>query len=96
MTRSELILRIAEKNPHLTESDVEHIVTTIFSEIVNALSEGNRVELRGFGSFAVKARDGYIGRNPRSGESVKVPPKYVPTFKVGKQLREELAKMSSL
>ena len=91
MTRSELILKIAEKNPHLSTQDVERIVTTVFSEISNALAEGNRVELRGFGAFSVKERGGYTGRNPRTGESVEVAPKFVPAFKVGKQLREELA-----
>lgn len=91
MTRSELIERIAEKNPHLSLDDVERIVGTIFNEIIEALAEGNRVELRGFGAFSVKERGGYIGRNPRTGASVEVPPKFVPAFKVGKQLREELA-----
>lgn len=91
MTKSELIERIAAKNPHLSASDVERIVGTIFEEIVEALAAGNRVELRGFGAFSVKERKGYLGRNPRTGESVQVPPKFVPAFKVGKQLREDLA-----
>ncbi len=91
MTRQELIVKIAEKNPHLSANDVERVVSTIFDEITNALAEGNRVELRGFGAFSVKARQGYTGRNPRTGESVEVAPKYVPAFKVGKQLREQLA-----
>ncbi len=91
MTRQELIVRISEKNPHLSMNDVERVVSTIFEEITTALSNGNRVELRGFGAFSVKAREGYKGRNPRTGESVQVAPKYVPAFKVGKQLREQLA-----
>ncbi len=92
MTRQDLINRIAEKNPHLSNTDVERVVMTIFDEITQALADGNRVELRGFGAFSVKSREGYTGRNPRTGESVEVQPKYVPAFKVGKQLREALAK----
>ncbi len=94
MTRQELINRISEKNPHLSNSDVDRVVSTVFEEITQALSDGNRVELRGFGAFSVKERAGYQGRNPRTGESVEVKPKYVPAFKVGKHLREELARMA--
>lgn len=90
MTRSELIQRIAMNNPHLLQRDVERIVSTIFEEIVAALSRGDRVELRGFGAFSVKGRNGRIGRNPRTGESVAVAAKVVPFFKTGKELRERL------
>lgn len=90
MTKSELILRLAEKNPHLYHRDVERIVTAIFDEITTALSRGDRVELRGFGAFSVKRRDSRLGRNPRTGESVRVAEKHVPFFKTGKQLRERL------
>jgi integration host factor subunit beta len=90
MTKSELILRLAEKNPHLYHRDVERIVTAIFDEITTALSRGDRVELRGFGAFSVKRRDSRVGRNPRTGESVRVAEKHVPFFKTGKQLRERL------
>ena len=90
MTKSELILRLAEKNPHLSHRDVERIVTAIFDEITTALSRGDRVELRGFGAFSVKRRDSRVGRNPRTGESVRVAEKHVPFFKTGKQLRERL------
>lgn len=90
MTKSELILRLAEKNPHLYHRDVERIVTAIFDEITTALSRGDRVELRGFGAFSVKQRDSRVGRNPRTGESVSVAEKHVPFFKTGKQLRERL------
>jgi integration host factor subunit beta len=90
MTKSELILRLAERNPHLFHRDVERIVTTIFDEISEALSRGDRVELRGFGAFSVKQRDARIGRNPRTGESVAVVDKIIPFFKTGKQLRERL------
>ena len=90
MTKSELILRLAEKNPHLYHRDVERIVTAIFDEITTALSRGDRVQLRGFGAFSVKRRDSRVGRNPRTGESVRVAEKHVPFFKTGKQLRERL------
>ena len=90
MTKSELIQRIAEINPHLYHRDVERIVNTIFDEITGALSRGDRVELRGFGAFSVKQRDARIGRNPRTGEKVEVEEKVVPYFKTGKQLRERL------
>ncbi|HYC05369.1 MAG TPA: integration host factor subunit beta [Azospirillaceae bacterium] len=90
MTKSELIMRLAERNPHLYQRDVEKIVTTIFDEITEALARGDRVELRGFGAFSVKQRDARTGRNPRTGESVDVHEKVIPFFKTGKQLRERL------
>jgi len=90
MTKSELIQRLAEANPHLYLRDVERIVTTIFDEITDALAQGDRVELRGFGAFSVKERGSRTGRNPRTGEAVDVPAKYIPYFKTGKQLREKL------
>jgi integration host factor subunit beta len=90
MTKSELILRLAELNPHLYHRDVERIVTAIFDEITTALGRGDRVELRGFGAFSVKKRDSRVGRNPRTGSAVQVAEKAVPFFKTGKQLRERL------
>jgi len=90
MTKSELIARLAEANPHLYHRDIERIVTTIFDEITAALADGDRVELRGFGAFSVKERDSRLGRNPRTGDSVDVPAKYIPYFKTGKQLRQIL------
>ncbi|MDP6788240.1 MAG: integration host factor subunit beta [Rhodospirillales bacterium] len=90
MTKSELIARLAEANPHLFQRDVERIVTTIFDEITIALARGDRVELRGFGAFSAKQRGARVGRNPRTGESVQVSAKYIPYFKSGKQLREKL------
>jgi integration host factor subunit beta len=90
MTKSELIQRLAERNPHLYQRDVELIVSAIFDEISNALARGDRVELRGFGAFSVKRRDARVGRNPRTGDSVPVDEKHVPFFKTGKQLRERL------
>ncbi|MEZ7846554.1 MAG: integration host factor subunit beta [Rhodospirillales bacterium] len=90
MTKSELIAKLANENPHLFQRDVERIVTTIFDEISNALAQGDRVELRGFGAFSIKERGSRIGRNPRTGESVEVGEKFIPYFKTGKQLRERL------
>ena len=90
MTKSELIQRIAEQNPHLYLRDVERIVATIFDEISGALASGDRVELRGFGAFSVRQRDARTGRNPRTGEAVDVAAKQVPFFKCGKELRERL------
>jgi integration host factor subunit beta len=90
MTKSELILRLAQNNPHLYQRDIERIVSTVFEEITAALARGDRVELRGFGAFSVKRRDARIGRNPRTGEAVQVDAKHVPFFKTGKELRERL------
>lgn len=90
MTKSELILRLAERNPHLYQRDVERIVATVFDEITAALQRGDRVELRGFGAFSIKARDARVGRNPRTGDAVSVDQKRVPFFKTGKQLRDRL------
>jgi integration host factor subunit beta len=90
MTKSQLIQRIAELNPHLYQRDVERIVSTIFEEISTALADGNRAELRGFGAFSVKHRDARMGRNPRTGDTVQVAKKAVPFFKTGKKLREML------
>lgn len=90
MTKSELILRLAELNPHLYQRDVERIVSTIFDEVANALARGDRVELRGFGAFSVKRRGARTGRNPRTGAAVDVAEKFIPFFKTGKELREKL------
>lgn len=90
MIRSELIQIIADENPHLYQRDVERIVNTIFEEIIEAMSRGDRVELRGFGAFSVKKRDARVGRNPRTGDAVDVDEKHVPFFKTGKLLRDRL------
>ena len=92
MIKSELIQRISQKNPHLYQRDVERIINTVFDKIVEALGNGDRVELRGFGAFSVKERQSREGRNPRTGASVKVEAKRVPFFKTGKELRERLNK----
>jgi len=90
MIKSELVQKVADENPHLYQRDVERIVGTIFDEIVEAMAAGKRVELRGFGAFSVKKREARTGRNPRTGETVKVEQKYVPFFKTGKLLRDRL------
>jgi integration host factor subunit beta len=90
MTKSDLIKRLADANPHLYLRDIERIVATVFDEVTGALARGDRVELRGFGAFSVRQRNSRIGRNPRTGEEVRVPDKAVPYFKTGKELRERL------
>jgi integration host factor subunit beta len=90
MIKSELILRVAELYPHLYQRDVEAIVNRLLDEIGDAMGRGDRVELRGFGTFSVKQRKARIGRNPRSGESVAVAKKHAPFFKTGKDLRERM------
>jgi integration host factor beta subunit len=90
MTKSELINRVAERLPYLTRKDAEIIVNTIFDSMVDALVEGDRIEIRGFGSFKVKNRGDREGRNPKTGESVKIPAKRMPFFKIGKELYERI------
>lgn len=90
MIRSELVQAVAQANPHLSQREVERVVATIFQTIVDALSDGRRVELRGFGAFSTRARDARNGRNPRTGAAVAVDAKRVPYFKPGKELRERL------
>lgn len=95
MIKSELIVRVAEIYPHLYQRDVEAIVNRLLDEIGDAMGRGDRVELRGFGTFSVKQRDARIGRNPRSGESVAVAKKNAPFFKTGKDLRERMNRENS-
>jgi integration host factor subunit beta len=90
MIKSELVLKLAEQNPHLYQRDVENIVNAILDTIADALARGDRVELRGFGAFSVKKRDARTGRNPRTGESVSISEKVVPVFKTGKEMRQRL------
>ena len=90
MLKSELVQRIAGQNRHLHRRDVRNFVDAILSEISVALTRGDRVELRGFGAFSVKRRDARVGRNPRTGDSVRVAEKHIPFFKTGKQLRDRL------
>ena len=88
MIKSELVARIAEAYPHLMHKDAERIVSTVFDEIAKALSAGDRVELRGFGAFSVKARPARTGRNPRTGETIKIKASKNPAFKAGKALKD--------
>ncbi len=90
MTKSQLIQKLADANPHLYLRDIERIVETVFERITKALVDGDRVELRGFGAFSVKHREARTGRNPRTGETVEVDAKRLPFFKTGKSLRERL------
>ncbi len=90
MIRSELVSAVAQANPHLGQKEVERVVATVFESIIDALAEGRRVELRGFGAFSTRGREARTGRNPRTGDSVDVEPKRVPYFKPGKELREKL------
>ena len=90
MTRSQLILRLAAQNPHLVHREVELLVNAIFETIAAGLARGERVELRGFGSFTVKEHPPRVGRNPRTGEAVQVPAKRRPYFKSGLELRRRL------
>ncbi|MEY2943307.1 MAG: hypothetical protein RLY97_1321 [Pseudomonadota bacterium] len=90
MIRSELVQELAKANPELKADDVERVVDVFFDEITQRLAEGGRAELRGFGAFSTRARNGRKGRNPRTGESVEVPGKSVPFFKPGKEMRARL------
>ncbi len=90
MIKSELVQKLADRNPHLYQRDVEHIVNAVLGEIEGAMTRGDRVELRGFGAFSVKNRPPRTGRNPRTGQKVAVTEKYVPFFKTGKEMRERL------
>lgn len=90
MIKSELVSRIAERNQHLYQRDVEMIVNAVLDEITEALARRDRVELRGFGAFSVKLREARSGRNPRTGAAVPVAEKAVPVFKTGKDMRQRL------
>ncbi len=90
MTKSELILKITNKNSFLYQKDVNKIVDTLFNSITKALKSGDRVELRGFGTFTSKLRNARIGRNPKTGEPVAIPKKKLPFFKMGKSMKERI------
>jgi integration host factor subunit beta len=90
MTKSELVERLSYVNGTLNKKEAELVVNTIFDSIGNALLEGDRVEIRGFGSFTVRERDAREARNPKSGQVVKIPNKKTPFFKTGKELRERV------
>ena len=88
MTKSELIERIVTHQGQLSSKDVELAIKTMLEQMSQALATGDRIEIRGFGSFSINRRPPRVGRNPRSGESVQIPEKRVPHFKPGKALRE--------
>jgi integration host factor subunit beta len=90
MTKSELIARLAKCYPQLTAMDAEIVVTAILEAMTTSLVSGRRIEIRDFGSFAINHRPARIGRNPKSGEAVPVPEKFVPHFKAGRELRERV------
>jgi integration host factor subunit beta len=90
MTKSELIEVLSRRQAQLAFKDVELAVKTIIEHMSNTLSVGERIEIRGFGSFSLHYRPPRVGRNPKSGEPVSLPAKYVPHFKPGKQMRERV------
>ncbi len=90
MIKSELVTQMSGVNPHLPVRDVETAVDTVLNSIAEALVRGERVELRGFGAFSVRARKTRQGRNPRTGDVVVVKAKHVPFFKMGKDLKDRL------
>ena len=91
MTKSELIARLAERYPQLVAKDADFAVKTILDAMADAMASGQRIEIRGFGSFSLHYRPPRIGRNPKTGESVALPGKHVPHFKAGKELREKVS-----
>ena len=90
MTKSDLIARLAERCPQLVAKDADFAVKMILDAMSEALVKGDRIEIRGFGSFSLNYRPPRVGRNPKSGEKVDVPEKWVPHFKAGKELRERV------
>jgi integration host factor beta subunit len=88
MTKSGLIEAVADRTPHISKKDTEIVVNTIFDSMARALKRGERIEIRGFGSFQVKVREAREGRNPKTGEPVHISAKRTPFFKVGKELKE--------
>ena len=90
MTKSDLIARLAERFPQLVAKDADYAVKMILDAMSEALAKGDRIEIRGFGSFSLNYRPPRVGRNPKSGDKVSVPEKWVPHFKAGKELRERV------
>lgn len=90
MTRSDLIARLAERFPQLVAKDADFAVKMMIDALTESLARGDRIEIRGFGSFSLNYRPSRLGRNPKSGEKVQVPEKHVPHFKAGKELRERV------
>ncbi len=94
MTKSGLIEIVADRMPHISKKDTEIVVNTIFDSMANALQNGERIEIRGFGSFQVKVREARDGRNPKTGQPVHISAKRTPFFKVGKELKEMVDQVS--
>jgi len=90
MTKSDLIERLVARNPRLSARDTDEAVKTMLDLMTAALVQGQRIEIRGFGSFTLNFRPPRVGRNPKSGQRVMVPAKHVPHFKAGKELRERV------
>ncbi len=91
MTRSDLIEKLAEMHPQLLAKDADFAVKVILDALTGSLAKGGRIEIRGFGSFGLNYRPPRLGRNPKTGDKVKVPAKYVPHFKAGKELRDRVS-----
>jgi integration host factor subunit beta len=92
MTKSELILRLSKKYPHLYQRDIETLVNTVFDNISDTLIDGGRVELRGFGAFSVRKREARKARNPKNGQEVYIGERFAIYFRTGKELRERINK----
>lgn len=90
MTKSELIDRLVQRQPHMSQRDIELAVKLLLDNVIGELADGGRVEIRGFGSFSLHHRPARRGRNPKTGEAVDIPRKFVPHFKPGKELRERV------
>ena len=96
MTKSELIEILSSRQPHLKAEDVDLAVKSLLEMMGGALSQGDRIEIRGFGSFSLHYRPPRMGRNPKTGESVALPAKHVPHFKPGKELRERVSDVTPI
>lgn len=94
LTKADLVEEVA-RSTQLTKKQAEEIVNTVFRTIVESLQTGRKIELRGFGSFRIRNRGARTGRNPKTGEKVEVPPKRIPYFKPGKELKEQLNRQDS-
>ncbi len=90
MTKSELIESIASQHPNMTKKHIEFIINSVFKSIKESLQKGDKVEIRGFGSFKIREKSSKVGRNPKTGDKVNVPDKKVPYFKPGKEIKELL------
>ena len=96
MTKSGLIEEVAKRTPHISKKDTEVVVNTIFDSMIDSLKAGDRIEIRGFGTFKVRKRKTRMARNPRTGEAVEVPSRSVPVFKPSKHLRARVEKLDEV